>query len=218
MFGSAAGGGFGADLGAIYTRSIDIGTESHKISGSLSITDIGSIKYTNTNFTANISGSGYLTGTGLSNNDKTYDSLKKYATQQGFKVDTGRGTTKMHMPTAFIIGGDYQVYKRIYVNALFIANLVNRQIYGNTVYNQLTITPRYDSHVFTAGLPITYSALSKSLKMGLGLRLGGFFMGSDDMLALMSNNQYGFNFYFGACVPIAKKEHKMDAGPASDQM
>ena len=138
------------------------------------------------------------------------DSIKAYALRQGFTADTGSQATKVHMPTALLISGDYQVYKRFYVNATYVANLVNRQLFGNSVYNQLTITPRYDSHIFTVGLPITYSALAHDLKMGIGLRVGGFFLGSDDMLALVSSHQYGFNFYMGGYIPIRKKDHKKD--------
>jgi hypothetical protein len=48
------------------------------------------------------------------------------------------------------------------------------------------------------------------MKAGLGLRVSGFFVGSDDLLALIAKNQYGFNLYAGGFAPINKK-HWLDA-------
>ena len=126
---------------------------------------------------------------------------------QGFTADTGSKATKLYMPTALNASVDYQIYKRFFVNAMYIANLANRQNYGNSYYNQITLTPRFDTRLFAVGLPITYSELANDMKVGIGFRLGGFFVGSDDMLALMSSNQRGFNFYLGGFVPIYRKAH-----------
>jgi hypothetical protein len=51
--------------------------------------------------------------------------------------------------------------------------------------------------------------LSKEIKAGLGLRVSGLFVGSDDMLSLFSGNAHGFGFYGGLYLPIYKK--KQDA-------
>ena len=89
-----------------------------------------------------------------------------------------------------------------------MANVANRENFGNSYYNQLTITPRYDTRLFSVGLPLTYSMLSNSFKAGIGVRVSGFFFGSDDMMALFANHQYGFNFYVGGCVPFYKFKPK----------
>jgi hypothetical protein len=44
--------------------------------------------------------------------------------------------------------------------------------------------------------------------VGFGMRVSGFFFGSDDMLAIASDNQHGFGFYFGGYVPIFRKKAK----------
>jgi uncharacterized protein DUF5723 len=219
FFGGGAGSGVGADLGVTYIYRIDgsggkpgpYGTDDHKLSLSASVTDLGSIKYSgNNNFFVNVSGSGYVTGQGLTDSIKSFNSFKNYAKKQGYTADTGSTITKVHMPTALVISGDYQIYKFCYVNATYIGNLVNRQLFGNSYYSQLTITPRIDMKIVTVGIPITYSTLAGDMKMGLGFRAGGFFVGSDDMLALFSNHQYGFGVYMGAYVPIFKKKEKKD--------
>lgn len=227
FFGSKAGGGFGMDVGVSYTYKIggttnttteDDGTTTtstageHLLRASAAITDIGGIKYKQgNNYVVNVTGNGYITGSGLSDHLKSYTDLRNYAVSQGYSVDTGSKATKVYMPTAFNINVDYQIWNRFYVNALYLANMANRQHYGNSYYNQFSITPRYDSRLISVGLPITFSGLAHDMKMGLGFRVSGFYFGSDDMLALFSSNQHGFDFYFGAYVPIYRKTKRVQS-------
>jgi hypothetical protein len=199
LFGAGSGSGLGGDIGVTYIYRIDETGKSsnkvreddkHKLKISVAITDIGAIKYkSGNNYTVNVTGNGYLTGQGLADNIKKITTLKNYAHKQGYTIDTGAAATKVHMPTALVLSADYQIYKFCYVNATYIGNLVNRQLFGNSYYSQFTITPRVDMKLITVGLPITYSALAGDLKVGLGFRVGGFFFGSDDMLALFSERK-----------------------------
>jgi hypothetical protein len=132
--------------------------------------------------------------------------------QQGFTADTSAKKAKLYLPTALIFGADYQLHARFFVNATFIGNLANRQNFGNSYYGQITLTPRYDTKRLTVALPLTYSMLANDMKIGLGARFAGFFMGSDDMMALFSNNQHGFDIYFGGYVPIYRKKEKPKFG------
>ena len=215
IFGATVGSGVGGDIGVIYSRKfgnldpIDYMESSitHNLVLSASVTDIGAINYKGPNAMINISGNGYVTGNGLSNNVTDYNSFKTYMKQQGFNIDTSSAGTKLHLPTALILSADYELKDRYYVNATFISNLANRQNYGNSYYNRLSITPRYDTRIFSFAIPISYSWLAHDVKVGFGLRASGFFIGSDDMLAVFSNNQYGFNLNMGGYVPI-KYRHK----------
>ena len=220
FFGAKAGSGFGMDIGVTYTYTVGgeksgynkwTSEEGHKLKISAAVTDIGSIKYKEgNNFVVNVAGNGYLTGTGIANHLNTYSDLKDYAHGQGFSVDTGSKTTKVYMPTALILNADYQIYTKFYVNLLYLANLANRQNYGNSYYSQVTLTPRFNFKLIGVALPVTYSTLAKEVKVGLGFRISGLYFGSDDMLALMSNNQHGMAFYFGGYVPIYRKPAKDD--------
>jgi len=220
LFDSKAGSGFGMDIGVTYTYQIGSedgkdNIDGHRLKGSIAVTDIGAINYKGSNnFVVNVAGNGYLTGTGLATNINNWNDFRNYMVTQGFTADTGAKATKLYMPTALVVGGDYQVYQRFFVNATYIANLANRQNLGNSYYNQFTLTPRYDSKLVSVGLPITYSSLANDIKVGFGFRIAGFFLGSDDMLALFSSNQRGFNFYFGGFIPIYKKAAKDQFGTA----
>jgi hypothetical protein len=212
LFGARAGSGFGMDIGVTYSYDIgasdefgpkDDGTEGHRITGSVAVTDIGAIKYKEgDNFFVNVTGNGYLTGKGLSDNLDNWNKLRSYLVTQNFSADTGSRTEKLYMPTSIITGVDYQVHGKFFVNATFIGNLANRNRAGNSLYNWFTVAPRYDRRLFAVSLPVTYSSFGQDIKLGIGCRVTGFFFGSDDMLALFSRNQHGFGFYFGGFVPI----------------
>lgn len=190
----------------------------YKLRLGASVTDLGSILYnTNGNFSANIRGNGQITSQGIADNVKNYEDFKSYAVKQGFRVDTGKTSNRLNMPTTLLFSADYHAWRNIYVNATYINNVVDRKNYGNSFYNQLTVTPRYDTRRYSFAIPVTYSMLAKNVKVGFGLRAYGFFIGSDDALALVSH-QYGMNFYAGGFVPFHKKKIKdRDGDHVSDK-
>lgn len=226
---NSLGKGFGGDVGIVYEwrpdhknkkyrydmdgkeNVLDRSQNMYKLRLSASVTDIGAIKYSGTNFEATIKGTGSITGDATADSFKNYDLLKQYARNRGFSVDTATGnnsSTKLQLPTSLLLSADYHVVKNFYVNGMFIANLASRTDFGNSNYSQLTVTPRWDTRIFSVGMPITYNSLAKNIRAGLGVRVSGFFIGSDDMLGFFSNNTKGFNFYFGASVPFSYKRPK----------
>lgn len=195
------GSGLGADLGFVYewrpdheTYKYDMdgktdiphrGVNKYKLRFSASVVDLGSIKYKDNNFRADIrtqnSTPAVLDGSDLADSIGSYDLLRQYAANNGLAVDsnTGGDKTKVVLPSSVIIGVDYHAIKGLYVNAMFMGNLASRTEFGNSFYSQITVTPRWDTRIFSAGIPLTYDFLTKSLKYGVGLRVGGFFVGSD---------------------------------------
>lgn len=226
---NSLGKGFGGDIGVVYEwrpdhknkkyrydmdgkeNVLDRSQNMYKLRLSASVTDIGAINYSGTNFEARISGTGSITGDATSDSFKNYDLLRQYARNRGFEVDTGAGNnakTRLTLPTSLIVSADYHVVKDFYVNGMFIANVAQRTEFGNSNYSQFTVTPRWDNRVFSVGMPITYNTLAKNIRAGLGVRVAGFFLGSDDMLGFFSNNTKGFNMYFGAYIPLNYKRPK----------
>lgn len=225
FLGKAQGRGIGADLGVVYDYITDTNADRYDMDGqtnlpnpnvnrykirvSASVTDIGNIFYKgNKNYGLNVTGNGGFTGKDLSDNVKTFEDFKKYALGHGFNADTGHADTRLYMPATLILSADYHAWKQIYVNGTFITNLANRQNFGNSVYGQFTVTPRYDTRRYSVGLPITYSALTTNMKIGLGLRYKGFFLGSDDMLVVFAKHQYGMNFYAGGFLTLHNRMPK----------
>lgn len=235
FLGKNAGHGFGADLGLVYefrptyekhTYSMD-GDENrinpeqdaYLLRISAAITDFGSIKYKTNNQQAGVSGSGYFKPKELELDN--YQASEKYLRDRGLKTDTSSASSTVLLPTALVLGIDYHVYKHFYINGTFIGGL-SRPLdkLGNVAYSQVTVTPRWDSRVVSVGVPITYNMTSQSFKAGLGIRVGGFILGSDDIFAVFGGkNAKGVNFYMGASIPIAKRKLKdSDGDKVSNKM
>lgn len=205
FFGGPSGGsGIGMDLGAIVTYKKENEQEPYTALLSVAVTDIGQIAYRNS-YDVVIKGNGYLKGQEIGDSVANYQDLRSYALRHGFSVDTSTTRRSVHLPTAMVIGADYHAWKKFYVNATILTGLTGDGNFGSKYYSQVSLIPRYQSRLLSASLPITYSMLSHSMRMGLGFRFGGLYMGSDDLLAAFSNNQYGFNFYFGGMIPIYRK-------------
>ena len=229
FFGPKAGMGIGADFGIVYDISPKFyhgwstsANANYFVRVSASVVDLGAITYgAGNNSNAVLTGNGYITGKGLSDNVSNFTDFKNYAIRQGFDADTTHSATKVYMPATFKMGADINVWWHFYANLLYVANITNRNNFGNSYYNQFTITPRFDSRLISFGLPFTFDKLTNSMKTGFGLRVSGFFCGSDDFLALFSNNQYGFNFYAGGYLPLGHpkaKEKDRDGDGVPDRL
>ncbi len=221
LFGSKNASGYGADIGLVYeyrpsyeektydmdgkTDLVDHSKNHYKFRLSAAVTDIGHITYSSGNYSANVTGDGSVTGAEIHQNANNYTSFMSYVRTKGFTADTSLKSINVYMPTSLMLAFDYHAARHTYINVTYISNLGNRQDFGNTWYNQVTVTPRYDRRNFSFGLPLTYSMLANDFKMGFGARYSVLFIGSDDMLAFFSNNHYGFNFYMGVHVPINHK-------------
>lgn len=218
------GSGIGGDIGLVYefrpnttvsrydmdgkTGLLDASKNTYKLRVSVAVTDLGVINYKENNqsayFRNKTAAPAYIVGRQIAENVSNFDDFTTYLDTKGLKADTLQNVkSKVHLPTSLIASIDYNIYQQIYVNVLYSANLVNRmKDFGTSFYNQLTVTPRVDIRAFSLGLPVSYNTLNSSLVAGVGVRFGGLFFGSDN---LVGSNNYGTNFYFGANVPIAKR-------------
>lgn len=237
LFGKGGNFGFGGDVGLTYEYRPNYKKYTYDMDGdqyrpnpeedaylfriSAAVTDIGSMRYKKGNQQAAVSGSGYFKPKELGDVIDNYRNTEAYLRQRGLKTDTSSNVTRIGLPTAVVVGIDYHISKRFYANATFIGGLSKPlDKYSPVTYSQLSVTPRYDSRVFSVGVPLTYNFTSQSFKAGLGLRVAGFFLGSDDVLALAGGkNAKGANFYLGASIPINKRKLKdKDGDKVSNKM
>jgi outer membrane protein OmpA-like peptidoglycan-associated protein len=233
--GSSTGSGVGADLGFVYefrpkykdhmydmdnkTGIMDRSKPAYMLRFSAAVTDIGSINYKTGNKTLNFKNKptvneAQLKGSRIAATINDYNQLIKYMDSTGIAADSGTGgqSSKLQLPTMLVLGVDYNAVKNLYINLTFMGNVANHKKFGNSYYNQLTLTPRWDSRVFSVGIPITYDMLNSSMKVGAGVRIAGFFIGSDDIAGVFGSKAYGTNVYFGAYVPFNKKRPKDSDG------
>ncbi|RQO30447.1 hypothetical protein DBR32_12850 [Taibaiella sp. KBW10] len=230
--------GVGGDIGFVYewrpnaskyTYEMDGQTDRrnpekdlYKLRLSAAVTDIGAINYKDSR-NYGVSGSGSLNVDSLGDKFQNYDNLKSYLNSRGFSVNEGSPVkTKIMMPTSFVFGADLNLDKGFFVNATFIGSLQKPAYTAHSPYNfsQITVTPRFENRVVTVGVPLTYNFTSESMKAGLGIRVSGLYLGTDDGLALLgSNKAKGANFYFGLQVPFNKRKLKdRDGDKVSNKM
>lgn len=202
--GRAAGTGLGLDAGFMcYLVRDEKSVAEYYFSFGGSVTDFGSINYAQTN-SLDVRGNGSITGAGISSNTRNYDEFRNYALSKGFTADSAVGATRVVLPTSLILTTDIKLMRRVYINGTFAASLANLGSFGSRYYNHLTITPRFDAKIFSFALPVTFNMLTNNMRMGVGIRLYTLFLGSDDMMTLISGG-YGVNFYAGGMFPLYRK-------------
>lgn len=222
------GSGFGVDIGAVYEFRDNGNDEDdepistlrtdnkYKLKVGFAIQDIGSMLYKKSSDikSYSIKTNGPKIVSRVDTAQLRFQDFGTYFKSIGGTSIPDNEAISVLAPTVFTLYGDYKFKKHIYVNALFTGSLVGDNAIGAKMPFQVVVTPRYESKLFDAGLPISYNGLSKDIKIGVGLRIGIFFIGSDDLISsvtgiskLTSANVYtGLHIGFPYKKPKNKKE------------
>jgi len=211
-----AGRGFGFDLGMTYEiKGADPSIEKFRLG--LSVTDIGSIKYTNS-----LNSKQYtLTATGYNTADFSKlsgESFNEYFNRlQSTGMITSKGLaplSKVSLPTALHLNLDYEIYKRIYINGdvLFNMESTSNPMSPNYV-TTFTVTPRLEKKWVSVYSPVSYNA-NGQLNWGAGVRIGPFFAGSGSVLSsLMKQRLQTADAHMGLTIPIFQHASSKDKKP-----
>jgi outer membrane protein OmpA-like peptidoglycan-associated protein len=219
--------GWGFDLGVVYEwkpLSTNINAENdwfstdqtpYKLRLSASVTDIGSVKYKNSEH-----GSSYvLNGTGHpakeleQGEDETFDEYFTRLEATGIITTQARqDNLRVKLPTAIRFDADWHVYKRFFVNLGTVVNMIgkNNNEYTAHYTTSFTITPRLEKKWFSVYMPFYYNMLGKRLAWGAGFRAGPLFVGSASVLSNLasSGNIRGADVHAGLSVPIFQRKKK----------
>jgi outer membrane protein OmpA-like peptidoglycan-associated protein len=217
--------GLGFDLGFSYEWRPENGTwldrdqTPYKVRVNASINDIGSVKYKNSehgnSYVVNASGK---TTDDLDKKDgETFDEYFTRLESIGIiTTQTRADNLKVKLPTTFRFDADYHIYKRLFINAGTIINLLGRNKNEVSAHyaTSFTITPRLEKKWFSIYSPIYYNTVNKKMSWGAGLRAGFLFLGSGSILSNMlgSQNVSQADFHLGFTLPIFQrvktKRHK----------
>ncbi len=104
---------------------------------------------------------------------------------------------KLKLPTVINFYTDLKIIPKLSVTA-FVTQRVGNNADNNQIValNSVTITPRFNLSIFEAFLPITQNEIS-GINAGIGLRLGGFFIGSNGAITALTSNAKQADFYTG---------------------
>jgi outer membrane protein OmpA-like peptidoglycan-associated protein len=199
------GKGLGFDLGFVYeTKNAETGETKMRIG--VSVTDIGSIKYTNSANSQQytITADGRNTAEFAKQDGETYDAYITRLKTTGLIVAKGAAVaSNVKLPTALHVNGDYQVYKRFYINGDVLLNMVATTSPTSPNYvTTFTVTPRLEKKWVSVYSPVSYSA-NGQLNWGAGMRLGPLFVGSGSVLSsLFKQRLQSADAHIGLTIPI----------------
>lgn len=198
--------GFGADLGAVYEyrkRIMDDkvqGTraQQYKFKLALSITDIGSINYKDSENTV------YDVSGGVNATEFEFKDVDQVL-EDNFPNETTIGDQKIALPTALQIMADYYIGSRVYLGmhtGLSMRNSAKSNT--NSIINTVTVAPRFETKWFSVYSPVGLRQYG-DLAWGLGFRAGPLTVGSGSILTnLISDNSKNADVYVGLKIPLYK--------------
>ena len=198
--------GYGFDIGAVYQWSAKPkeGEDAldrprfYKYRLALSITDLGSINYPTGNLrTFN------LNKTGIDPNDLEGDDF--FSVMDGlFPNQVSNDKLVVKLPTAAHVNFDYSVTDHLYVNLNGDFTLTDTGDNAGEIVSSYTLTPRFESKWISAYVPFNYDAY-KNMAMGIGVRLGPVFVGSNTALSALFKPIRKVDIHFGLKIPLYKK-------------
>lgn len=196
--------GLAGDIGFNYQLKSDT---KYKLNAGLSVRNIGSMTFKdannyNTNYTLNIQPTiQNPQGLDLSlfDNIDNLSEVEDILTNNGYLTTQPRNKTDFNvkLPTTVNTYVDVKVVTKLYVTA-FLQQKLNKDRDNEqvTTPNIFSITPRVNLGFFEGYIPLTFHEISGT-NVGLGFRLGGFYLGTSSMVtALISDSKQG-DLYFG---------------------
>lgn len=217
--------GFAWDAGAVVEYNPAAGenlrnkSTSYLFKMGLSLLDMGRIKFKNNVVNNRVQLRSPFTFVPDSATEKAFedgpfsDDAKDYAdslVQANFDV-TKSSEAIYGLPSVLSVQLDYNVLKNFYVGAIWYQDIRGTDLKKLTLHrpSQITLIPRFESNWLEASLPINLGGDYKVLQVGGYVRIGPVYAGSDNLKALITQeNFYGVNAYFGLAQGIGKNKKK----------
>lgn len=222
-FNHQTGAGWGFDAGISYewrpqkARLLKDQTE-YKLKIGVAITDIGSVSYKNITLSKRyaLNADGYPTSEISKGGSETWgDYFNRLETDGIITAATSKNQMTTVLPTAVRVNVDYHIYKRIFINANALIDVLNHGDAVSPGYSTMyTVTPRLEKKWFSIYSPVSFN-VQKQIAWGAGFRAGPLFVGSGSALSILLSNKNvsAIDFHVGLSVPIFqlsknKKEQK----------
>ena len=198
--------GFGLDIGFAYqwhpNKTEDdekrYFQDPYKLKLGISVTDIGSIKYDNSEVTT------YDLNATV--NAASFDEDTEEFLDDNYTSTTEARTAKLNLPTALHLLVDYRLAKKWLISAQADLALTKKNAeLGNSVINTITVAPRLETKWFSLYVPASLRQYG-DFAFGAGFRLGPLTVGSGSVLSnLISDSSKTTDIYFGLKIPIYRK-------------
>jgi hypothetical protein len=200
--------GFSADFGVNFQWKASLETNPKKnknkylLNAGLAIRNIGSMTFkdsnnNSTNYTISIQGTQSLNLNQFENVDNLKD-IETILINSGYLTkQTSNKNFKVNLPTLFSAYVDVKI-----ISKLFISGYIQQKVKENNsndqiaVQNSFTVTPRLNLGIFEVYSPWTKNEIS-GLNGGIGLRVGGFYLGSGSIVSAVINDSKQADLYTG---------------------
>lgn len=211
QLGKSHASGLGIDFGITYEKRLDSNYEqwcpscstgeSYRYKASISVMDIGGLKYTPIanraySYALNIPAGQRLNLSDLGGN---IDEIQQNLRNSGFATETDvTGAYKASLPTTVNLVFDYYVGSRFFVELSGQLNMVDNKLSSRNAYyaNTIAATPRFESRFFGAYVPLSYNEMA-GFNAGAAFRFGPIFVGSGSILSAITESGRQADVYFG---------------------
>jgi outer membrane protein OmpA-like peptidoglycan-associated protein len=146
------------------------------------------------------------------------------ATNQAYQQGNETETFKTTLPMAISLQVDYHLWKGFYLNftpfiSLYQAHNVKDDFAKIHSYSIVSLAPRFEHKWFGISVPLQYNQMSeRGFALGLGLRMGPLWIGTNDLISLCSRDIYGMSLQAALKVPIMyNKKRDSDGDHISDR-
>lgn len=192
--------GMATDIGVDYQWLND--SKSYKLKVGASVRNMGSMTFSgddnvSQNYALNIPNDQSLNLNEFNDANGIKD-IKEVLDNSGFFTSTNVNEKfKVKLPTVFNFYADYKIIPQVSITA-FLQQKMGDQDSNNQIstQNMFIITPRATFGPFEAFLPIGNNEISGGT-LGLGFRVGGFFLGSNSILSAVTSDSQQADAYFG---------------------
>ena len=228
LFGKqSAGGGWGFDLGMTYEYRPDIRKYTYRENGeirrdptknkylyriSASLVDIGGVRFKNparVNLYQVSAQNKLITNTTFQG-VKTPDEINnRIVNVLNLPLMDKTTSYRSGLPTALNVSADYRFQERVYVGVLWTQSLMSANAVALTTPSMVAVVPRWESRWAEVSMPIALQDNYSMPTIGLALRAGPVFAGTDHLGGLANiGNPRGANFYAGATIPLFRRGPK----------
>lgn len=230
--------GLGFDFGIIYEWRPDVDNfrkminceeqdlryeNKYKLRVGFSVIDLGWVKYKKGQYSQDITVGGRFNTTEYFSNISSITDLNTRletlaASTDVFNVGANdEGFFRSSLPTALSLQVDYHIIDGLFVNLTpYVAlhrNVATDNISKAHSYSIVSLTPRYEKKWFGISVPIQYNQVSDNgFAVGLGLRLGPIWIGTNDMTSICSKQLEDVNLCALVKVPIMYRAKKDSDG------
>jgi hypothetical protein len=201
--------GFATDFGADYQLLNE--DKTYKLKVGASVRNLGSMTFSGAdnvseNYALNIPNGQSLDLNDFENVEGLQDVEEVLNNSRFFTKSSSAEQFKVKLPTVFNLYADYKIISKVSVTA-FLQQKMNDQNADDQISsrNMFSITPRVTFGPFETFIPIGSNEISGGT-IGLGFRLGGFFLGSNSILSAITSDSKQADVYFGFRFGLRKNE------------